>query len=681
MNISRRRFLPGLMAALLLPLTLTGLAQPAAPEESPAPAANPATPADPAAATPAQPNAPAPDAAAPAAADSDDRSKLRRLDQGDAEPAPASTSTPRRRSPRRGGGEFPFGDHTLSKGGRMHDVVSVFGSSWVEGEVDSGVVSVMGNTVISRDGKVGADAVAVLGRLESKGSIGRNAVSVLGGVDIDGRVGGQIVCVLGDMHLGPRTVVEGDIVVVGGTLTKDPGAVVNGNEVHVPVWGTVGTLDWLTTWLKRCAFLGRPLAFGAHLGWAWTIAFSFLAFYLLLGLLFPRGIVQCAETLETRPGSSIVASVLTVLLTPVAIVLLAITVVGALLVPFLGAGLFFAGLFGKAVMLAWIGRRFTRFFGDGPLGHPVFAVLVGGIVVLLLYTVPFVGFMSYKLLSWLGLGVVVYTVALAMKRSRAAARPASAAKTPPPLPLPSPMEPAPVEPSPVAPTPFRPSPESSGFASGPATSPGFGGASAALPELPRLPDVSSTAIPVPPMVENAETVPPPPPTLPPVSPSPLPIPPPPTASAARAYASPRTTMADAAGWPRAGFFIRLGALALDGVLIGLILAFVSNLLPRALHMQSGPGGWLVALAIYGAVMWKHKGTTIGGIVCGLKVVRLDHREIDWPTAVVRALGCFLSLAVAGLGFIWVVIDDERQSWHDKIAGTAVVVVPKGVSLV
>jgi uncharacterized RDD family membrane protein YckC len=65
----------------------------------------------------------------------------------------------------------------------------------------------------------------------------------------------------------------------------------------------------------------------------------------------------------------------------------------------------------------------------------------------------------------------------------------------------------------------------------------------------------------------------------------------------------------------------------------------------------------------------------------LKVVRIDQRELDWATAIVRALGCFLSLAVGGFGFVWVAFDDEKQSWHDKIAGTTVVRVPKGVSLV
>ena len=89
---------------------------------------------------------------------------------------------------------------------------------------------------------------------------------------------------------------------------------------------------------------------------------------------------------------------------------------------------------------------------------------------------------------------------------------------------------------------------------------------------------------------------------------------------------------------------------------------------------------LLALAAYGAVMWKLKATTVGGIVCGVRIVRLNGQPIDWPTAIVRALGCFLSLAVAGLGFIWIAVDEERQAWHDKIAGTLVVRVPRGQSL-
>ena len=84
--------------------------------------------------------------------------------------------------------------------------------------------------------------------------------------------------------------------------------------------------------------------------------------------------------------------------------------------------------------------------------------------------------------------------------------------------------------------------------------------------------------------------------------------------------------------------------------------------------------------VYAAVMWKWKGTTVGGIVFGLHVVRVDDRPIEWETAIIRALACILSAVVLGLGFIWIAFDGEKQGWHDKIAGT-VVVRMKGKSLV
>lgn len=122
--------------------------------------------------------------------------------------------------------------------------------------------------------------------------------------------------------------------------------------------------------------------------------------------------------------------------------------------------------------------------------------------------------------------------------------------------------------------------------------------------------------------------------------------------------------------PRAGFWIRVGALAIDIVVVGAASSVVSL-----------GSLFLLLLATYGAVMWTLKGTTIGGIVCGLRVIRLDERPVDWTTSIVRALASFLSLFAGGLGFIWIAVDRDRQSWHDKIAGTAVVLMPQGTPLV
>ncbi len=665
---SSHRFIVALFCALTL-----GLVAQEPPPARPIPPPQPGT-----ATAPVAPTAPTPDtvpAATPApgepttpveaeASATEKKGGLRRIDVPADANTENSTQTNRRPQSRRrngGSGEFPMGDHTVSKGSSMSEAVSILGSTNVEGEVRSDAVSVFGDTRVGPDGKVGGAAVAVLGRLTIEGDVKGEAVSVLGSSTINGKVGGEAVAVLGNMHLGPKAEVAGDLVIVGGKLTKDPAAIVHGNEVNVPFLGGFATVDWLVTWIKECALKGRLLAFKSDLGWAWGIAFSFFGFYLLLALLFGRGIEKCALTLETRPGASILASVLTVLLTPVATIILAVTVIGALLVPFVAAGLFFAGLFGKAVMLAWIGRRFTKFFGNGPLSHPVFAVFIGGLLVMLLYTM-WGSFLLYKLLSWLGLGVVVLTVAQSMKREKAPV-PAAAGVSPDAM---GPMEP-PVVPIP----PIDPIPPVSSVAplsaNGPTMSAGFTGSDASASPT-ATPEASSAGI-----VAGGLGA-----ALPPPVAATAPLPPPPHSVPPRFM--PRAPAISATTLPRAGFFPRLAAMLLDGVLIGMLVGFTSSLLPRFLQFNHGPGGVLLVLSLYAAIMWKHKGTTIGGIVCGLKIVRVDNRDIDWATAIVRALGCFLSLAVAGLGFIWVAFDDEKQSWHDKIAGTTVVRVPKGVSL-
>ncbi len=691
-----RQLMLGAAIAVFFTAALALIAQenpaPVPPPPKVAPAAEPAAPA-------AEPPAPP----APAVAEP----PLRRLDEtaapAAAETVPNAPKTPtkkksdRRRVEARGASEAPFGDHKVNAGSETAEAVSILGSTRVDGKVRNDAVSVLGSTFVGPAGEVGGAAVAVLGKLDIQGKVAQEAVSVLGGVTLNGPVGGEVVSVLGNIDLGPKAVVDGDLVIVGGRLTKHPDAVVRGNEVKVPFPGHFGDVEWIVTWFNQCLMRARPLAFGANLGWAWMIAFGFLGFYALLALIFPKGIDRCVATFEERPGYSILASVLTTFLAPVAIVLLLVTVVGIVVVPFAGAGLFAAGLFGKAVMLAWIGRRLTGLAGPGALRHPVFAVLVGGLVVMLLYTV-WGSFLLYKLLGWLGVGVALYTLLLAMKREKPAAAPAAPGGEA------GPAAPAPVVPH-VAPDPVPAPLVAAPIAAVPAVASGFAASAAVtpdpvvvapptvVPDAPIAPPVvppapAAAEIPAPPPVSSSGFVgagftPPPPP---PLAPAPAPTPaaasaasvPPPVAPVPPPIAA--LPAAVAATLPRASFWIRMGALLIDAILVGMVTGMASGMLPRFLQFGDGPSPFLVALALYGAVLWKLRGTTIGGIICGLRVVRIDGREFDWPTVVVRALSCFLSLMVGGLGFIWIAIDSDRQGWHDKIAGTTVVRVPKGTSL-
>ena len=452
------------------------------------------------------------------------------------------------------------------------------------GEHADNVVSVLGSSIVAGD--VSEDVVAVLGNLRITGPVSGDVVAVMGNTYIDSKVGGDVVDVMGNIELGPNAEVGGEINAVGGSVVRNPAAVGHGDAVVISTGMEGLDFAWLQNWVTNCLFKGRLLAFTPGLGWAWTVALISLLFYVLAALLMPRSVEKYVEVLENHPGESLLAAFLTLLATPVLIVLLCITFIGILAIPFLGLALILAGSFGRIVLLAWIGTRLVKPIGaNAPWSHPAAAVLIGGLIVTVLYTVPVIGMIMFQLIGFIGMGVVVYGLLLTFRDKR--------------------------------------------------QSNGAPPQQAAAPQPDTAPEVVA-----------------------PTGPSAVP-----SASVA--------AMA-AVSYPRAGFWIRMFALLIDALLVSIIVHLV---------MHANHSYFWVLLAAYGAAMWKFKGATLGGMIFHLHVVRLDGREVDWSTAIVRSLACFLSLIIAGLGFIWIAVDGERQGWHDKIAGTVVVRVPKGVSLV
>lgn len=123
--------------------------------------------------------------------------------------------------------------------------------------------------------------------------------------------------------------------------------------------------------------------------------------------------------------------------------------------------------------------------------------------------------------------------------------------------------------------------------------------------------------------------------------------------------------------PRVGFWWRTLATALDLALVGMVMAAVFH----------RPRWFLLTWVAYHLILWSWRGTTVGGIVFGLKIVRTDGQPMNFAVALVRLLGGFFSAAAFGLGFFWAGWSRDKQSWHDKIAGTIVVKSPKPTALV
>ncbi|MEO6874036.1 MAG: hypothetical protein ABI222_04365, partial [Opitutaceae bacterium] len=210
---------------------------------------------------------------------------LRRLSEPPTpvDPKPTRQARPSRRARNTGNEIVNLGsDSYLGKGQNAGSVIAVFGSATSEGEVADQVISVFGNTRIT-------------------GTVGDQAVAVFGNIYVNGKVADQVIAVFGNVELGPDADVT-HVVAIGGRVTRDPKAIVRGQVNNVSFGGAFTDFGWLQAWIQNCAFYLRPLAFAPGLMWAWWIAVGFLAFYVLLALLFGKGVNRCVVTLEQRPS-------------------------------------------------------------------------------------------------------------------------------------------------------------------------------------------------------------------------------------------------------------------------------------------------------------------------------------------------------------------------------------------
>lgn len=473
------------------------------------------------------------------------------------------------------------------------------------------------------------DLVVVFGDAVIDGTVEGNLVVVFGEARVNGTVENEAINVGKGLILGPKATIGGDAVGVLGGVEKSEGATVGGSVRSINP-GDLGMPQWLALTLTECVVKARPLAFSV--GWVWVAAGVFLLGYLLLYALFPRPVTATAKALEERGATSFVMGLLALPLFAFVGIILITTVVGIVVVPFLLAALVFAILFGKVGLLRHLGGAILRL--GSVEASPVLAILVGFALVTLLYVIPFLGLVAWATLTMWGLGAALLTFFSSFRKERAPALAASAANwTPPVTPAPAPA----------------PAPSTAAAAAATAPSVLYAATTATPPEAP-------PAAAQPGFTTNSPFVSPPAYT---------------PAPAAAPLGAP-----EAFSLPRVGLLHRIYAGALDWVLLMFVLhGPILGWLP-----DHGPLRELLCLAYFiGFYVWK--GSTLGGLVLGLKVVRLDGRPINFACALVRALGAVFSGIAGGLGFFWCAWDKEQQTWHDKLAGTVVVRVEKMQPLV
>ena len=133
----------------------------------------------------------------------------------------------------------------------------------------------------------------------------------------------------------------------------------------------------------------------------------------------------------------------------------------------------------------------------------------------------------------------------------------------------------------------------------------------------------------------------------------------------------------------------MGALIIDSIITSLVVDLIGLISGRQLfefkrtgssvHFHFGASGWYALVwfglpLVYYAYLWgSASGQTVGKKLLNIRVVDFDGGgPIGFGRGVLRYIGSFASGIVCGLGYLWMLWDKEKQTWHDKIAQTVVV---------
>jgi cytoskeletal protein CcmA (bactofilin family) len=274
-------------------------------------------------------------------------------------------------------------------------------SGTVEGDIRVGAQTVNLTGTIERNATIGAQTVTMdsKSRIGGDATIGATDTTINGAVGRDLAIGGDVVAVNGsvgrDIKAGINKISLGSNAQVGGgikyyskeVISRAEGAQVSGQVTqHQPEE-------------RERAFPGLLFFAGAA---ALIFALLLLITALIVTAILPQTVHAVSNQGIKRPWWVLLTGFVASFTVPILIVLLLVTIVGiplAILVLFAWLLIAFSsGLF----TAYWVGRMLWR-----SQTNALLRVLVGGLILLLLFMIPFIGFLVMLVAFWIGAGMVL----------------------------------------------------------------------------------------------------------------------------------------------------------------------------------------------------------------------------------------------------------------------------------
>jgi uncharacterized RDD family membrane protein YckC len=132
----------------------------------------------------------------------------------------------------------------------------------------------------------------------------------------------------------------------------------------------------------------------------------------------------------------------------------------------------------------------------------------------------------------------------------------------------------------------------------------------------------------------------------------------------------------------AGFWKRLGAAIIDGVLLMVVSFMIGAFLGLLYSLTTGTsaGAGLLGNIIGGLVSWLYYAImessstqgTLGKMALGIQVIDLSGNPISFARATGRHFGKLISMLIVFVGYLMVAFTVKKQGLHDMMAGCLVV---------
>ncbi|RVU86185.1 RDD family protein [Leucothrix sargassi] len=143
-------------------------------------------------------------------------------------------------------------------------------------------------------------------------------------------------------------------------------------------------------------------------------------------------------------------------------------------------------------------------------------------------------------------------------------------------------------------------------------------------------------------------------------------------------------------YPAASFIKRLCAMFYDALLalsFVLVVGFFGMVVVQSvLGVENVEAGSIIAKVFFVFVLflffvfygwfWTHGGQTLGMRAWKLKLVQNNGAPVTWTQAFFRFCYALISWIPGGAGYLWMLIDKDKRTWHDKASRTHIINIKK-----